>query len=366
MDSLKNLKLVDSRELVNDEGIALALIKIRHYDVILWGAGYNGYSVLRQLLEIYDIRPLCIVDSDVCKSGLDYWGIQVIHPSEMEKYVKNPSNTYALIAAGIYLEDHQIRNDIDQKLDETGIFRKQYMPLWKYAAKPFDAYLLSHEEEINWVNSILADEESKITLKEWIRCCLQADCYLLPEHKYRYKYWGCDFDGNDELYTHLEDEVFVNCGSNIGDTIFQFLAKGYSFDKIHAYEGDAVIFPQLRSNIALLDKEMQKNIELHYEYIGVGENGFDVQFGNKRVTLINADIEGAELDVLRGMKGIIREQEPVIAFCVYHKPDDFVSIPKFILDTNHSYRIYFRKYVNTQRNRYELVMYAVPRARCLK
>ena len=115
----------------------------------------------------------------------------------------------------------------------------------------------------------------------------------------------------------------------------------------------------------MLDEKIQKKIFLHQEYLG-GRDEADNLFAEKRITLINADIEGAELEVLKGMQNVIKEQKPVIAFCVYHRPDDIVSIPRFILGLNDSYHIYFRKYVHYDRNRWELVMYAVPIERCLR
>lgn len=361
------MKLVDRVEMVNDEGIALALIKIKHYDTILYGAGEAGYSALRRLIELYDIAPLCIVDQDESKKGIVMCGVKVIHPSELSEYIRDLSNTYVIIAVKAYWQNEILRKEISLILDKIGIQKRQYLT-WRSndARKSFDDYLNSHDEDIEWLMEKLEDEESKSVLKEWIRCWLQADIYCLPEHPFRFKYCGCDIDGNDALYVHLDNEVFVNCGSNIGDTIFWYLANGYSFDEIHAYEGDENIFQRLQKNIGLLDIETQKKIILHQEYIGTQKDEVDTQFVGKRVTLINADIEGAELDVLKGMKTILREQRPVVAFCVYHKPDDFISIPKFILGLDCGYHIYFRKYVHYDRNRWEVVMYAIPSERQIK
>lgn len=361
------MKLVDKMEMVNQEGIVLALIKIKHYDVILYGAGESGYSALRRLKELYDIHPLCIVDKDRDKSGTKMCGVKVLHPAELPRYIKNASDTYALIAVKDYHGKENIRSEIDSVLEQAGIRRKQYMS-WRYndARKSFDDYLRSHGEDIKWLSGVLEDEESRMALKEWVRCWLQADLYLLPEHPFRFKYCGCDLEGNDDLYSHLDDEAFVNCGSSIGDTIFQYLSNGYSFDTIHAYEGDPETFQKLQRNISLLDQGLQKKIILHQEYVGRKKDEVDIQLAGKRVTLINADIEGAELDVLKGMQNIVKEQKPVIAFCVYHKPEDMVSIPRFILGLDSSYHIYLRKYVHYDRNRWEMVMYAVPPERCLK
>lgn len=361
------MKLIDRIEMVNDEGIILALIKIKRYDVVLYGAGEAGYSALRRLMELYDIIPRCIVDTDENKRGKEMCGVKVVHPAELTDYIRDASNTYALIAVKAYWRDETLRSEINSALEHAGIQKRQYIT-WRSndARKPFDDYLNSHESDIKLLMGELADEESRSVLKEWIRCWLQADLYCLPEHPFKFKYWGCDFEGNDSLYTHLDNEVFVNCGSNIGDTIFWYLAKGYKFDEIHAYEGDGEIFKKLRKNIGLLDEETQKKIILHQEYIGMKEDKADIQFKGKRITLINADIEGAELNVLRGLRNIIKEQKPVIAFCVYHKPDDIISMPRFIQGLNCDYQIYFRKYVHYDRNRWEVVMYAVPPERHMK
>ncbi len=360
------MKIVDKMEMVNEEGIILALIKIKHYDVILYGAGMAGYGVLRRLIEIYGITPLCIVDKDEQKVGQVLCGVPVVQPAEISGYVRNVSNTYALIAVKSYWKNKLVRNEINSVLERENLQKRQYITWWfNDARKNYEDYFTSHEKEIQNLLEILADEESKQVLKEWIRSWLQADLYLLPEHPFRFKYCGCDMDGKDALYTHLEDEMFINCGSNIGDTIFQYLANGYSFSQIHAYEGDEKIFKKLCENISLLDDEIQNKIILHQEYIGTKENEVDIQFAGQRVTLINADIEGAEFDVLKGMQNIIKVQKPVIAFCVYHKPEDFIEIPKFILGLESSYRIYFRKYVHYDRNRWEVVMYAVPPERSI-
>lgn len=361
------MKIIDKMEMVNAEGITLALIRIMHYDVIMYGAGEAGYFALRRLKELYDITPLCIADRDDNKTGTKMCGVNIIHPSQLTRYIENVSNVYALIAVKDYKTDENTRAEIDSYLEHAGIQKIQYM-MWRFndARRPFDDYLRAHEKDLKWLSEVLADEESEMVLKEWVRIWLQADLYLLPEHPFRFKYFGCDFDGNDDLYTHLDDEVFVNCGSSIGDTIFQYLAEGYSFETIHAYEGDEETFQKLRKNIGLLDEKMQKKIILHQEYIGREKNEVDNQFAGKKITFINADIEGAELDVLKGMQNIIKEQKPVIAFCVYHKPDDIVSLPRFILELNDSYHIYLRKYVHYDRNRWEVVMYAVPSERCLR
>lgn len=50
---------------------------------------------------------------------------------------------------------------------------------------------------------------------------------------------------------------------------------------------------------------------------------------NEKVTFIKMDIEGAELETLKGASRLIAEQKPKLAVCVYHKPEDIFTIPEF-------------------------------------
>jgi hypothetical protein len=56
------------------------------------------------------------------------------------------------------------------------------------------------------------------------------------------------------------------------------------------------------------------------------------------------DIEGAELDALRGAEGIIERDHPRLAISVYHKPEDIWEIPHYILRRHPGYKLYLRQH----------------------
>ena len=86
------------------------------------------------------------------------------------------------------------------------------------------------------------------------------------------------------------------------------------------------------------------------------------------MTLLNADIEGAELNLLYAMKNIIQVDRPVVAVCVYHYKEDILNVTKFLQSVCKDYFYYLRKYtpyLGYLKKNGELVFYAVPIERSL-
>lgn len=77
---------------------------------------------------------------------------------------------------------------------------------------------------------------------------------------------------------------------------------------------------------------------------------------NDRVTFIKMDIEGAEMEALKGAESIIKSQKPKLAICVYHKEQDMTEIPIFIKKLVPEYKLFMRHYSNDAG---ETVLYAV-------
>ena len=73
-------------------------------------------------------------------------------------------------------------------------------------------------------------------------------------------------------------------------------------------------------------------------------------------TFIKMDIEGAEIEALRGSRRIIEEFRPKLAICIYHRPEDLFEIPLLIRKMRKDYRLLVRQYSNS---RFETVCYAI-------
>ena len=61
-------------------------------------------------------------------------------------------------------------------------------------------------------------------------------------------------------------------------------------------------------------------------------------------TFINMDVEGAELEGLKGCQNIIRKYAPDLAICIYHSPDHLWRIPLLLESMQENYKFYLRNY----------------------
>lgn len=187
----------------------------------------------------------------------------------------------------------------------------------------------------------------------------------------------------DELVRFHEGEIFVDAGVLDLSTSLLFARKCNEYHisdyKIFAFEPDNKSYERC---INIKDKYPNINIELRncglwssntvlgFDLLGNGSSHIsEKEEINKinvvtldscvkeKVTYIKMDIEGAELEALKGCKNIIRRYMPKLAISVYHKKEDIIEIPKFIKELMPEYKLYLRHYGNGE---LETVLYALP------
>lgn len=81
----------------------------------------------------------------------------------------------------------------------------------------------------------------------------------------------------------------------------------------------------------------------------------DSVVGDDKVTFIKMDVEGSELQSLKGAQKTIRKNRPRLAISVYHRPEDLVEIAEYILELNPEYQFILRQYNS---NFWETILYA--------
>jgi FkbM family methyltransferase len=248
------------------------------------------------------------------------------------------------------------------------------------SVKTFDACMEYREkgntEYLKEVYDLCIEEELKLGSDRLRRIISKNQASL--HFPYRY---GQYFP--PEIISLSDNEVFIDGGGYIGDTIIRFAAITHNnFSKIHSFEPVKKIFDRMLINLAILKADSNKVIthnaglysstkEALFQLIEKGASRIDKngdtlvklvkldEFLSEKerseITYIKLDIEGAEMEALEGMKETISKYKPKLAISIYHKADDFWKIPLFIHQLNPNYKLYIRQYAPV----WETVCYAV-------
>lgn len=79
----------------------------------------------------------------------------------------------------------------------------------------------------------------------------------------------------------------------------------------------------------------------------------DLDIDYKGTLYIKMDIEGSELQALKGAIDTITKYKPYLAVCLYHRKNDLVEIPLFIDSLGVKYDYYLR-------GGYHTILWAIP------
>jgi len=174
-----------------------------------------------------------------------------------------------------------------------------------------------------------------------------------------------------------KQEIYIDAGGYYGDTILSFLRWcDNEYKKIYVSEPDLRNYDLLNNtindhhieNVVIHNKGLwSSSTKLNFSAkdLSVNELGESVMetdtidniVGNDPVTLIKFDIEGSELEALKGAYNTIKTNKPTLAICIYHKPEDIIDIPLYIIKNHNYYNLYIRKYTWYP---VETVLYCIP------
>lgn len=186
-------------------------------------------------------------------------------------------------------------------------------------------------------------------------------------------------------------DIVIDAGGCWGDTTLQFAcevgAKGhvYTFEfapnNLDVMRKNIDLNPELRSRITILEHPVgaESGGKMFYLENGpasrVASTKVDDRYiecsilsidqlvldrGLERVDFIKMDVEGSELDALKGAENTIRKYRPKLAICIYHRPDDYVAIPQYLNGLQLGYKFYIEHHMIFLN---ETVLFAVPEAR---
>jgi len=240
----------------------------------------------------------------------------------------------------------------------TNIF---FMPSVDDAEAQYEFYM-KHLPELYEVHEMLADDESKRIFRAAITgriTRLMQDFIYTDEHEYF-------LNG----FFPKKGDIAIEGGPFDGETSVDFVKQGA---KVYAFEMDAANYKNCLApakkfgftieNLGLSNQEK----EAIYSVRGVGSRkltdkaakpgsgesiarfiDIDTYVDRKNlphVDYIKLDIEGSELETLRGATKTITRWKPKMAICVYHKPEDLFTLPLYIKHLRSDYEFQFRHHL---------------------
>lgn len=316
------------------------------------GVKFEGYSVDKEYFReksFLQEKPVYMLEKYVAENECNIIIAFMDCPEATEQKLrssKNIKNLYAVDFPGklVINEDNQISEEFYQ----------------------------ANESILKKLRNDLQDEESKIEFDEYI-LQKRTGAYRKQFSKNR-QYFDKD------IIRFSENEIFVDCGAFDGDSVIDFISCAKiqnisSYDKIYAFEADEANVEKMRKklsdckNIEIVAKGVYDRSGSLYFSQGDFTNSrvtdagteikvvtIDETVKNDPVSFIKMDIEGSELKELKGAEKTIKRCKPKLAICVYHRPEDLITIPQYIQSLNPDYKLYFRSYCEQGT---ESVIYAI-------
>lgn len=345
-------------------------------EYVLFGAGSGGikvYEFIEKHIPNGTDRIKCFIDNNPLKRNTYINGKIVLCPND---FFTSYNGELIIISCG---EGDEIKKQLSQySIPDSRIYIPDVA-----AIKENDAeYIWGNMCLLNMVYNELCDEKSRKVFCNILNYKITHEMQLIEEIA----------DDSEEQYfdkdliKYSAEDIFLDCGGYTGDTVLCYLKHNMGkYKKIICLEPDEDNYNIIRDNIlgnGLCNIELYNiaayncNQMLKFDKIGSGSGKIIDKIGEKnteivmveadridniingaKVDFIKMDIEGAEYKALIGAVNTIQEYRPTLMISVYHKQDDFITIPLLIKSLNPNYKLYMRHY--RKMSVQETVLYAI-------
>lgn len=280
--------------------------------VIVYGVGKRAIKYKKLFKECFGERLIGFCDKNIQKQREGFLGLPVLSPDEI------PDKVSIVIMA--YDNQKEIMEELSLKGFNDRLYATPIGSRENIMRQYFEPGIIMYDEREIFIDCGGYDLGTTIRLRE----------HCLPQKVYVYE----PEPGNLRLINdrikneNLEDVVVISGGCWSENTTLRFNSGEGSSSSIDTDGGDEISAVKIDDSVNPDD----------------------------RITFIKMDIEGAELEALKGAERTIRKYHPKLAICIYHKSEDMVDIPLWIKSIHPDYKLYVRHYANDDT---ETVLYAV-------
>ena len=313
-------------------------IKEKGMNVIIFGAGYHGRRLL-QLSYGGGVKVDYFCDSSSEKWNTKVDGVPVIALDELieQKLINNHVIIISPMLRNVYEEIFDLL--IEHGIPECNIY--------KYA----DYYFIKALSEKQYFDKVITLGEDEVFVDGGSYDFSNSEIFINNVAKLGMKY--------KKIYAFEPDMGNVKrCKEKINNlAVDKIELLPYGLGSVNEYQE----FFSL-GNASSYSSKFQKLSESGVPLKGLGTVPKKVKvisldsYIYEKVTFIKMDIEGVELEALKGAKNILLNDRPKLAICIYHKKEDLWEIPYYIKTLVPEYKLYIRHYGNYL---YETVLYAI-------
>jgi len=403
----KHVQPCGESEIVNDLfGLFRQAAACGEIPVVLFCAGSSG-AILHGMLTRHGIYPVCFCDNNPSRVGKTYCGVSIIAFDELKK--RHPESLILIASAAYqnfvkkqlldngFLTERIITMDTGDPSPDAQIKRERILMLARNgdATKVLDE-LRNDENRIADAFSLLADEKSKALFVRRLALIASGYEYRMyrafledfsePVLQYgydnpeRFTKPGSYFYFNNDVLRLEDNEVLVDGGAFSGDSTDEFVRacekNNVRYKHIVCFEPDLSNYGKLIENtskyrdvtcfrfglwshgttLRFVSSAQTENYCARIQEAGaaaqvmpdmeIETTGIDGQLSCRDVTFVKMDIEGAEMEAIKGGADTILSRSPKLALSVYHKTRDLYEIPLLVHQLNPSYRLYLRHFGN--------------------
>jgi FkbM family methyltransferase len=356
--------------------------------IIIYGAGECCHWFVEVVMRIHGYLPVAVLDR-AFKRGETFEGIPAFSP--LDYHPTDEEKRDAIVVICVCKPEY--RDEITRCLKELGFQRIISLMDVYEIHNPFSLPVELQEKGFDFYQErkgpifdcleLFADDMSREVYARCLQTHMQRKPVPLPDRPRKEQYFPRDI----QLSCGYSRTIF--CGSDTGDTMELLRNTCGKVDALVCFEPDPFLFDQLPDYfwkhssllasyvIAMPCAVYSRNsimrfTSANYKQDRTVPTGFgsrimaggaleaqcvklDDALPGFNPTFIGIDIEGAELEALKGADKTIRTSRPDLGICVYHAPSHLWEIPLFLHSMGLGYRFYLRNYTSFTS---ETVLYA--------
>lgn len=340
------------------------------WKIIVYGAGESFHYFKEIVMRQYGYVPSIVLDRKF-RSGDTFEGISAFSPVEYRPSVDEQQNGLVVVCLGkqsYFLEVVQALREmgfhrIISLMDIYEIHNPFHLPQ-ELEESGFE-YYLNQKEHIESCLDILADDHSREVFIRCLQTHLNRKPIVIP------------MSAREDQYTPKDIQLtrgysrFIYCGVSVGEMAGVFGRVG-KVDELVCFEPDPNQFAltaeyltshheQIAQRVTAIPCAVYSHEAIEpFTYSDTSFGSRIMESGEARIqcvsidhvlpgfcpTFITMDIEGAELEALRGAEKTIRTNRPDLAVCVYHSPSHLWEVPLYLHGLGLGYRFFMRNYTN--------------------